>query len=82
MADASQLRNVIADLDRCVHGRHRGDECTFPDKGCDGPSVGNTFLTPGQRIGTSIWSQRAIVVPDPESRMDPEAWYRDITDGA
>lgn len=30
---------MLADLDRCRHGRHRGDVCS----GCHGQSVGNPF---------------------------------------
>jgi len=39
----------LADLDRCVHGRHLADPCF----GCpDGQSAGNPYLFDGRRIGT------------------------------
>lgn len=49
------------DLDRCPHGRHAGDVCAGwrgpgdYDGGCRGGySLGNPYLQPGQRIGTSL----------------------------
>ncbi len=43
---------TLADLDRCPHGRHAADPClSCPD----GQSSGNPYLTPGQRIGTSLY---------------------------
>lgn len=33
----SEYATIVADLDRCEHGRHEGDDCSS----CDGPSKGN-----------------------------------------
>jgi hypothetical protein len=61
---------LIADLDRCPHGRHQADPCF----GCEGGwSRGNPLLCPGQVIGYSIDGSQ-IVVPPKESRRDPAAW--------
>lgn len=53
---------LLSDMDRCEHGRHLGDVCGGAS-GCNGPSRGNSFLTTGQRIGTSLHGG-AYVVPD------------------
>lgn len=59
-----QAQNVLSDLDRCEHGRHVGDVCGgTPPGGCDGPSHGNIFISPGKRIGTTLGGY-PIVVPD------------------
>jgi hypothetical protein len=60
----------LADLDRCGHGRHAGDPCI----GCPGGwSAGNLYLTPGTRIGTTLYG-RPIVVPPHEDRHRPAGW--------
>lgn len=38
---------IVADLDRCEHGRHEGDVCGGAS-GCNGPSKGNPKLTGAQ----------------------------------
>jgi len=44
----------LADLDRCAHGRHAADPCAA----CPGgQSTGNLYLTPGQRIGTTLYGE-------------------------
>jgi hypothetical protein len=65
MQDAVTL---LSELDRCSHGRHRGDVCGGAS-GCNGPSVGNGYLSEGQRIGTTL-SGHAITVPDQTARVD------------
>jgi hypothetical protein len=55
---AEQLAGVLADLDRCEHGRHEGDNCF----GCEGPSVGN-LIAQERRIGTTLGA-RPIRVPE------------------
>lgn len=61
----------LAALDRCEHGRHKADNCN----GCPGgQSTGNLFLTPGQRIGTTLYGH-PIIVPDRKQRWgDSFAW--------
>jgi hypothetical protein len=70
------ITNIVADLDRCPHGRHRGDVCGG-ETGCNGPSRGNPYLTPGGRVGTTI-AGRAIKFPpiegDRQSLTDPSLW--------
>ena len=59
----------LAALDRCIHGRHRADNCY----GCpDGWSAGNLFLSPGQRVGTTLYGD-PIIVPD-HDRGRSENW--------
>lgn len=61
---------LLSDLDRCRHGRHRGDVCGG-SHGCNGPSQGNTFLRPGDRIGTRIGGEPIIVpIIPPGERKD------------
>lgn len=69
------LAQVLADLDRCVHGRHEQDPCyTCPG----GVSTGNPHLRTGMVIGYDVGGA-PIVMPDRGRRHDPAAW-RTITD--
>jgi hypothetical protein len=70
---AANLASVLAELDRCDHGRHEGDICSGT-KGCNGPSEGNPRFKTGDRIGTSMLG-RPIVMPPRGRRDDPAAWY-------
>lgn len=63
---------LVADLDRCQHGRHEGDPCG-PDGACTGTSAGNPYLRTGQTIGFGLRGDR-IVMPDREHKHDPAAW--------
>lgn len=60
---------LAADLDRCMHGRHQGDDCGS----CDGRSKGNHILKPGQVIGYGRHGDE-IVMPDREHKGDLAAW--------
>ncbi|MDX3232972.1 hypothetical protein [Streptomyces sp. ME19-01-6] len=62
---------LVADLDRCEHGRHRGDPCGS----CGSDSHGNPHITPGQVIGYGQRGDR-IVMPDRESKHEISAWRR------
>lgn len=84
-----RLAAIVADLDRCEHGRHEGDNCYE----CGGPSKGNpllagasnvlrfgddgeassSFQTVARQVGFDI-SGRPIVVPARDEMHDPEAW--------
>jgi hypothetical protein len=66
------LAAVLADLDRCAHGRHEGDVCGD----CGGPSKGNDHLPRGTVIGYDIGG-RPVVMPDREHKHDPQAWRAD-----
>ncbi|MFI7278461.1 hypothetical protein [Streptomyces sp. NPDC049879] len=62
---------VLADLDRCIHGRHKPDPCgSCPN----GQSAGNGFAPPGRRIGTTVHAE-GIYVPEAEDRYDRVAWH-------
>ena len=67
---------LVADLDRCMHGRHQGDDCGS----CDGPSKGNHHLRPGTVIGYGLRGDH-IVMPDRDHKHDPAAWRRERSDG-
>ncbi|WP_328632044.1 hypothetical protein [Streptomyces sp. NBC_00356] len=67
---------LVADLDRCMHGRHEGDDCGS----CGGRSRGNQILRPNQVIGYGLRGDR-IVMPDRERKHDPAAW-RDRTEAS
>jgi hypothetical protein len=60
---------LVADLDRCQHGRHQGDDCAD----CGGRSIGNARFEPGQPIGYDRHG-RDIVVPNRADKHDPAAW--------
>ena len=67
-------RRVLADLDRCEHGRHEGDACfSCPD----GQSHGNPHMSPGQIIGYGL-DGVPIVVPGRDRKNDPANWYGEI----
>lgn len=73
---ATPFASLVSDLDRCPHGRHTRDDCTYCQREGHDRNQGNPWLEPGQRIGTDLGG-RAIVVPDPGEQMDADAWYRD-----
>ncbi|MEU4154793.1 hypothetical protein [Streptomyces antimycoticus] len=60
---------LAADLDRCQHGRHQGDDCGD----CGGRSRGNHHLRPGTVIGYGLRGDH-IVMPDRDHKHDPAAW--------
>lgn len=70
--DTEKLAAVLADLDRCRHGRHQGDPCG-PADDCDGTSAGNPWLRPGMVIGHGLRGDE-IVMPDRDHKHDPAAW--------
>ncbi|MFJ7998956.1 hypothetical protein ACIQ7D_17670 [Streptomyces sp. NPDC096310] len=63
---------LVADLDRCQHGRHQGDACG-PADACTGTSAGNPHLRPGTVIGYGLRGDH-IVMPDRKRKHDPTAW--------
>jgi len=69
---------LVADLDRCQHGRHQGDPCG-PADDCTGTSAGNPHMRPGQVIGYGL-RRDPIVMPDRDSKHDPAAWRRTADD--
>lgn len=66
-----KFMDLVLDLDRCEHGRHRPDPCFD----CEGQSRGNPNARPGQVLGYGRRGDR-IVVPPSVDRNDPSAWRR------
>lgn len=67
--DAAKFIEILTDLDRCMHGRHQGDDC-----GSCGPwSHGNPHLKTGTVIGYGLRAD-PIVMPDRDHKHDPAAW--------
>lgn len=64
--------SLIADFDRCEHGRHEGDDCGTT---CGSRSKGNPHMRPGWVIGYSL-RRGKIVMPSREDKHDPAAWRR------
>lgn len=60
---------ICADLDRCEHGRHQGDDCD----GCRGSSGGNPLLATLQPLGYTI-DALPIYMPSRHHRHDPDHW--------
>ncbi|MFD1274897.1 hypothetical protein ACFQ5X_51205 [Streptomyces kaempferi] len=60
---------LAADLDRCHHGRHIGDDCGS----CGGVSQGNPLMVVGDAIGYDRHGHY-IVLPDRDHKHDPAAW--------
>ena len=74
------FEQLVAELDRCEHGRHSIDPCY----GCPGgQSTGNLLLPAGTKIGTTLYLH-AIVVPArlplggdrPDDWHNPSAWVK------
>lgn len=61
---------ILADLDRCQHGRHQGDDCGGT---CGYRSKGNPHLPTGTVIGYGLRGDQ-IVMPDRDHKHDPAAW--------
>lgn len=74
------LSIILQDLDRCEHGRHRGDVCSGysilkPHAGCNGGiSLGNPFFAPGRPIGYNRSGEPYIFPVDPYTTGEPKAW--------
>ena len=64
---------LVADLDRCQHGRHVGDPCGS----CGTNSHGNPLMVVGDAIGYDRHGHY-IVLPDREHKHDPAAWRRRV----
>lgn len=65
------LAAILADLDRCMHGRHEGDTCTD----CGGPSIGNIHMRTGKVVGYGRGGgDDPIVVPERGERANARAW--------
>ena len=64
------MADIINALDRCDHGRHKGDSCIMCPRNV---SAGNDHLQVGQRIGTDLYG-RPIVVPPPDLRRVARMW--------
>jgi hypothetical protein len=63
---------LVSDLDRCVHGRHATDGCSYCAQDTGGMSTGNLLLPPGTRIGTTM-TGLPIVVPH-SARYKRDNW--------
>jgi hypothetical protein len=61
---------LLSALDRCRHGRHAKDRCID----CGTWSTGNLFLSPGQRIGTTIYGEPIMVPEEQAHRSHPNRW--------
>ncbi len=68
----AKMAAILADLDRCEHGRHQNDPCfSCPD----GWSTGNLLLpAPGERIGVNHAGAPYIRPARNRSFSDPDAW--------
>lgn len=66
---------LIADFDRCQHGRHVGDPCGS----CGTNSHGNPHMVVGDIVGYDVHAHH-IVMPDRDHKHDPAAWRQ--KDGA
>jgi hypothetical protein len=69
LADTQGLVKILTDLDRCLHGRHQGDDCGS----CGGTSRGNHHMRTGTVIGYDLRGNH-IVMPDRDYKHDPAAW--------
>lgn len=74
---ALRLVGILADLDRCPHGRHEGDACGS----CGGLSTGNPHLGPGRTLGYGVYGT-SIVLPARDDKTNPAAWRATTAKGA
>lgn len=78
----AKMAQMVADLNRCPHGRHTGDTCAGwrgpgdYDGGCrGGRSLGNPMLPPGTVIGTGLSGRILYRVPlHGAPRHEPASW--------
>lgn len=64
---------LLADLDRCPHGRHDTDPCLA----CPGgQSVGNPHNPPGSILGYDLYGHTIAVPVDPADRAYPDRWHQ------
>lgn len=75
--ETKALAQVLLDLDRCMHGRHQGDECGS----CGGPSKGNHNMPPGRVIGYGLYAD-PIVMPERADRHEAKAWRQTRAEGS
>lgn len=70
----AKLGRILADLNRCVHGRHQVDACfSCPD----GRSAGNPHLPePGAVVGYDLYGRVYRVPQRGKSFADPEQWQK------
>jgi hypothetical protein len=72
LMEGQRAHLLLADMDRCEHGRHSTDSC-FDCPG--GKSSGNQVCPPGTLIGHN-YAGREIRVPEADKRHDPSEWRR------
>lgn len=48
------IASIVSDLDRCPHGRHEQDDCSYCRSEGHERNQGNPYLRPGTRIGTDL----------------------------
>ena len=84
------LARILTDLDRCPHGRHRGDRCSGyepgrPMSGCEGGrSLGNPHMPgPGERVGTDLYGRPYVMPPGGHagSTGEPGSWRGSVPPG-
>ena len=68
---AAGVMRFLADLDRCVHGRHRIDTCFACPAG---HSTGNLSLKPGQVVGHTVHGRPLVVPPEGAYLLQRESW--------
>jgi len=61
---------LLADFDRCEHGRHQEDPC---GGSCGTRSQGNPHMRTGHVIGYNLRREH-IVMPHRDDKTDPKAW--------
>ncbi|HZV81208.1 MAG TPA: hypothetical protein VFF53_03465 [Geobacteraceae bacterium] len=77
----SAAERILSHLDRCQHGRRRGDKCSgwspdIPRSGCrGGVSLGNPWLKPGAPIGYDTYGWVIVVPGEGADLLDPKAWF-------
>lgn len=77
-----RARQLVMDLDRCVHGRHAADECFDCAKRRDDVpeqmrrfSRGNPYVRPGVVVGYGRGGQRIVMPAERADQLDASKWY-------
>lgn len=68
----SKMAQLLADLNRCEHGRHETDACYSCEGGI---SHGNLILPVGTVIGHTVHGDE-IVIPSWDDWHDTKKWVR------
>lgn len=75
-----RIAELVSDLDRCGHGRHHPDPCSYCQVEGFARNSGNTWLRHGQTVGTSLAGRPILIAMRPVTRLVEVATV-EVSDG-